>query len=106
RWAALIPHRQTWAYALGKFLTDPVWWFFLFWSPGYFASTYGVNLTGLALPMVIIYVAADIGSIGGGWISSTMLKRGFTLNQSRKTAMLICALCVTPMIFAAYIPSM
>lgn len=106
RWIELIPHRQTWAYAMGKFLTDPVWWFFLFWAPGYFASTFDVKLSGLALPLVVIYIAADIGSIGGGWVSSTMLKRGFTPNQARKTAMLICALCVVPMIFASYIPSM
>ncbi len=105
RWAALIPHRQTWAFALGKFLTDPVWWFFLFWAPGYFSDTFDVSLTQLALPMVIIYIAADIGSIGGGWISSRMIKSGFTVNQGRKTAMLICALCVVPMIFASYIPS-
>ncbi len=106
RWLALLPHRQTWAFAAGKFLTDPVWWFFLFWGPSYFASTYGVSLVGLALPMVIIYVAADVGSIGGGWLSSAMLKRGFTVNAARKTAMLVCALCAAPMAFAAFIDNM
>lgn len=103
RWLNLIPHRQTWAFALGKFLTDPVWWFFLFWGPSYFNSTYGVQLAGLALPMVIIYIAADIGSIGGGWLSSALLKRGFSVNAARKTAMLTCACCAAPMAFAAYI---
>lgn len=103
RWLSLFPHRQTWAFAAGKFLTDPVWWFFLFWGPSYFNSTYGVKLAGLALPMVIIYIAADVGSIGGGWLSSTMLKRGYSVNRARKTAMLVCACCAAPMAFAGYV---
>ncbi len=106
RWIDLVPHRQTWAFAVGKFMTDPVWWFFLFWLPKFFHSTYGVKLEGLMLPLVIIYVAADIGSIGGGFISSSMLRHGNSLNRSRKTALLVCALCVAPMIFAGYIHDM
>lgn len=96
-WRRLLPHRQTWAFAAGKFLTDPVWWFLLFWLPKFFTETYGLELTGLALPLVIIYVAADVGSIAGGWFSSALLRRGWSLNAARKTAMLACALCVVPM---------
>jgi ACS family hexuronate transporter-like MFS transporter len=102
-WAHLWPHRQTWAFSLGKFMTDPVWWFFLFWLPKYFSETYDLELSGLALPLVVIYIAADVGSIVGGWISSSLLKRGHSLNFSRKTAMLICALGVVPMFFAPWV---
>lgn len=101
-WGRLLGYRQTWAFAFGKFMTDPVWWFFLFWLPKFFSSTYHVKLTGLVLPLVVIYVAADIGSIGGGWISSALMKRGWSVNAARKTAMLICAACVAPMCFAVY----
>lgn len=101
-WRKLFPHRQTWAFALGKFITDPVWWFFLFWLPKYFSETYKLKLTGLAGPLIAIYIAADFGSIGGGWISSRLIKKGWTVNRARKTAMLICALCVVPMILAPH----
>ncbi len=101
-WLRLFPHRQTWAFTLGKFMTDPVWWFFLFWLPKYFTETYHLELTGLALPLVIIYIAADVGSIGGGWLSSALIKRGRSVNFGRKMAMLVCALCVVPMVFAAH----
>jgi ACS family hexuronate transporter-like MFS transporter len=101
RWTSLLPHRQAWAFAAGKFLTDPVWWFFLFWLPKFLNETYGINLSGLRLPLVVIYLCADCGSIGGGWLSSTLIKRGRSVNSGRKTAMLVCALCVVPIIFAA-----
>src|SRR5258707_7734773 len=100
-WARLLPHRQTWAFAAGKFCTDPIWWFFLFWLPKFLHETYGLTLSGLGLPLVVIYLAADVGSIGGGWLSSTLIKRGRSVNGRRRTAMLICALCVVPIIFAA-----
>lgn len=99
-WRRLLWHRQTWAFAAGKFLTDPVWWFLLFWLPKFFTETYGLELTGLALPLVSIYVAADVGSIAGGWLSSALLKRGWGVNAARKTAMLACAACVVPMLLA------
>jgi ACS family hexuronate transporter-like MFS transporter len=99
----LLPHRQTLAFAAGKFLTDPVWWFFLFWLPKYFTETYNLELTALALPLVIIYVAADLGSIAGGWLSSALLKNGRSVNVARKTAMLVCAACVVPMLFASQV---
>src|SRR2546423_2222549 len=100
-WARLFPHRQTWAFAVGKFLTDPVWWVYLFWLPPFLNKSYGLNITKIGPPLVIIYVAADVGSIGGGWLSSSLIKRGWTVNKSRKVAMLVCALSVVPVMFAA-----
>jgi ACS family hexuronate transporter-like MFS transporter len=100
-WARLIPHRQTWAFAIGKFLTDPIWWVYLVWLPKFFNTNYGLNIIQIGLPLVVVYVAADVGSIGGGWLSSSLIKRGWTINQARKTAMLICALAVVPIMFAA-----
>ncbi len=102
-WLRLLPHRQTWAFAAGKFITDPVWWFFLFWLPKFLNENHGLTLTGLGIPLVIIYVAADFGSIGGGYLSSALIKRGWSVNAGRKTAMLICALSVVPIIFAVYV---
>ena len=100
-WTSLLTYPQTWAFAIGKFLTDPIWWFYLFWIPGFLFEKFKLSLTELGLPLVIIYLSADVGSIGGGWLSSGLIKRGWTINASRKTAMLICALCVVPIIFAA-----
>ncbi len=100
-WARLLQHRQTWAFALGKFMTDPVWWFFLFWLPSFFKANFGVGLTQISLPLIIVYLAADVGSIGGGWLSSSLIRRKWSVNASRKTAMLVSALCVLPVFFAA-----
>lgn len=105
-WLSLIPHRQTSAFAIGKYLTDPVWWFYLYWIPNFFRDNHGLDLTTIGPPLIVIYLIADIGSIGGGWLSSTFIKRGWTINRSRKTAMLICALMVTPIIFAANVKSL
>jgi len=105
-WARLLPHRQTWAFAVGKFCTDPIWWFFLFWLPKFLNETYGIALSGLGPPLVVIYLAADLGSIGGGWLSSMLIKRGWTVNAGRKTTMLICALSVIPIIFAVQASSL
>ncbi len=90
-WSRLLRHRQTWAFAAGKFFTDPIWWFFLFWLPKFLNQTYGISLIGLGPPLVVIYLAADVGSIGGGWISSALIHRGWSVNAGRKTAMLVCA---------------
>lgn len=95
----LLGSRIAWAFMIGKFLTDPVWWFYLFWLPGFLNSVYKLDLSHLGLPIVVVYQASTVGSIGGGWLSSTMLRRGFTVNRARKTAMLICALAVTSAIF-------
>jgi MFS transporter, ACS family, hexuronate transporter len=100
-WARLLLHRQTWAFAAGKFFTDPIWWFFLFWLPKFLNETYGITLLGLGPPLVVIYLAADVGSVGGGWLSSALIKRGWSVNRARKTAMLVCALAVVPIAFAA-----
>jgi ACS family hexuronate transporter-like MFS transporter len=95
----LLRQRATWAFLLGKFLTDPVWWFYLYWIPGFLQLKYNVDLIHIGPPLVTIYLVADIGSIGGGWISSQFMKRGWTAAAARKTAMLICAICVTAVIF-------
>lgn len=105
-WMRLLPHRQTWAFILGKFLTDPIWWFYLFWLPKYLNSTHGLSLTQLGPPLVAIYVSADVGSVSGGWLSSSLIKRGWEINRARKTAMLICALCVLPVMFASRMSSL
>jgi ACS family hexuronate transporter-like MFS transporter len=99
-WRRLWRHRQTWAFALGKLLTDPVWWFYLFWSGKFLADQFGVRLKTIGLPLVTIFLLADVGSVAGGWFSSHLLKRGWTPNAARKTAMLACALCVTPVCLA------
>jgi MFS transporter, ACS family, aldohexuronate transporter len=105
-WSHLITHRQTWAFMAGKFLTDPVWWFFLFWLPKFFSSVHGVSLLGLGLPLVVIYNAATVGSVFGGWLAGRFLKAGWTVNRARKSAMLVCALCVIPVLSAAGIQSL
>ncbi len=99
-WLTLLRHRQAWAFALGKFLTDPIWWLYLFWIPDFLGRRYGLTLTNVGPPLVAIYFMADFGSIGGGWLSSFLLGRGWSPNRARKTALLVCALAVTPMVFA------
>jgi ACS family hexuronate transporter-like MFS transporter len=105
-WLQLIPHRQMWAFAIGKFLTDPVWWFYLFWVPDFLYKSHGITLLNMGLPLFVIYQMATVGSVGGGWLSSFMVRRGYTVNASRKTAMLICALAVVPIVFAAKVSSL
>ncbi len=100
-WSRLLKYRQTWAFALGKFLTDPVWWLYLFWIPDFLNRNYGINLSKVGPPLIAIYLIADIGSIGGGWLSSALIKRGWSVNAGRKTAMLICAIAVLPMAVAS-----
>ena len=100
-WKNLFPHRQTWAFAIGKFLTDPIWWVYLFWLPDFMKKQHGLDLQTFGLPIAIVYIIADVGSIGGGYISSALIKRGMSVNRSRKTAMLICAVAVVPIVFAS-----
>lgn len=95
-YSKVIGKRAAWAFLAGKFLTDPVWWFYLFWAPGFLHDQYNLDLTHLGLPLIIIYVAADFGSIGGGWISKALIARGMDLSRARKTAMFICAVAVVP----------
>jgi len=96
KWTELLPRRQTWAFAAGKFMIDPIWWFYLFWIPDYLQRRHGLHLTQIGLPILVIYVISDVGSIAGGWISSGLIRRHFSVNASRKWAMLICALSVLP----------
>lgn len=106
KWRKLFPHRQTWAFAIGKFMTDPIWWLYLFWVPDFLHKYHGIDLKSIGLPLVVIYLIADVGSIGGGWISSALIKRGWSVNAGRKTAMLICALAVVPIILASQVKDM
>jgi ACS family hexuronate transporter-like MFS transporter len=105
-WRDLLPHRQTWAVAAGKFLTDPIWWFYLFWSAKFLADRFGADLKRIGLPLVTIYLMADLGSVAGGWLSSWLLARGWTPNRARKTALVACALCVVPVAFAPVVADM
>jgi ACS family hexuronate transporter-like MFS transporter len=100
-WRKLLPHRQTWAFALGKFMTDPIWWLYLFWIPDFLHRKHGLDLKTIGLPLVVIYIVADVGSIGGGWLSGRFIKLGWSQNRGRKMAMLICALSAVPVIFTA-----
>src|SRR5215204_1307930 len=104
-WLSLVTYRQAWAVAAAKFGTDPIWWLYLFWIPDFLHRRHGIDLQSMALPLVVIYLIADVGSIGGGWLSSSLLKRGWTPNLARKTAMLTCAVAVTPIAFAANVSS-
>jgi ACS family hexuronate transporter-like MFS transporter len=105
-WLRLLGYRQTWAILIGKFLTDPVWWFLLFWLPKYFALTFHLKLTGLALPIIAIYVAATVGSVFGGWLPAQGIRAGLSVKNARRYAMLCCALAVTPFMLVGQIHSL
>jgi ACS family hexuronate transporter-like MFS transporter len=105
-WAPLLPLRQTWAFASGKFLTDGIWWFYMFWLPKYLQETFHLGLDQLVLPTLVCYNAASVGSVGGGWLSSSLIDRGWPVNRSRKAAMLVCALAVAPVLYAPFCKSM
>jgi MFS transporter, ACS family, hexuronate transporter len=100
RWVSLFRYRQTWAFAIGKFLTDPIWWFYLYWLPKFLDARYGIKLASIAAPLIVIYLMADVGSIGGGWLSGALIKRNHTVNFSRKITMLIAAVLIVPTMFA------
>jgi len=106
RWKTLLPHRQTWAVATAKFMTDPIWWVYLFWIPDFFSRKFGLSLLELGPPVVAVYVVSDIGSVAGGWLSSWLIGRGWSVNASRKTAMLACATAVVPIVAASRVESM
>jgi len=105
-WLQLLKHRQTWAFVVGKFLTDPIWWFYLYWLGLYLNNNFGVTLTHLGLPLIVIYTMTSIGSIGGGYLSGAMIKRGMAINRARRMTMLIFALLVVPVVTAANISNM
>jgi len=99
-WLSLVRYRQTWAVAAAKFGTDPVWWLYLFWVPDFLHRRHGIDLQSMALPLVVIYLIADVGSIAGGWLSSALLKRGWTPNRARKTTLFLCGLGAVPIALA------
>jgi ACS family hexuronate transporter-like MFS transporter len=105
-WRDVIFRRETLAYAMAKFLVDPVWWMFLFWLPDFFAKRHGLNLQTFGVPLAIIYVTSDLGSVAGGYVSSRLIKRGVSLNASRKLTMALCALLIVPVITAATIDNL
>jgi ACS family hexuronate transporter-like MFS transporter len=101
----LLGFRQTWAFVVGKLLTDPVWWFYLFWLPAFLKAEYGITGTGIALPVALVYTMAAVGSIFGGWLPLSFIKRGWPVFRSRKTSMLIYALFALPVVLAQYLGS-
>jgi len=101
-WRRLLRHRQTWAFVAAKFITDPIWWFFLFWLPKFLHAEYGLSLLQLGPPLIVIFVLADVGSIAGGWLPGRLIRRGWSVNAARKGAMTVCALAVVPIVFAAH----
>jgi ACS family hexuronate transporter-like MFS transporter len=101
-WSRIVSTRGAIAFALAKFLTDPIWWMFLFWLPDFFAKRYGLDLKSFGPPLVAVYILSDLGSIAGGWLSSAMIARGASINRARKTTMLICAIAVLPIMGAMY----
>ena len=102
---AVIGHRQTWSIVLAKFITDPIWWFLLFWVPDFLQRTHGLSLLQIGPPIVVIYLMADGGSVLGGWLSSRLIQRGKSVSFARKTAMLICAVSVVPVVLAPRVTS-
>jgi ACS family hexuronate transporter-like MFS transporter len=105
-WLKLITLREAWAFAAAKFLTDPVWFLMLFWLPKYFSTTYGVDLKVFLLPMIIMYLLSDVGSIAGGWMSSKLIQRGHTPNFARKVTLLLSGCCVLPLLFVSGLSNM
>jgi len=105
-WGTLFKVRQTYVFIVGKLLTDPIWWFFLFWLPSYFSTSFSLDLKKPGWPLVIIYMATSIGSIGGGYLSSYFIQKGCPVHKARKTAMFIFALCVLPIMTARYATNM
>jgi ACS family hexuronate transporter-like MFS transporter len=100
-WMQILRYRQAWAFIAAKFMTDPIWWFFLFWLPKFLHAEYGLTLLGLGAPLIAIFVCADVGSIAGGWLAGRLIRRGWSVNRARKSAMAACALAVVPIVFAA-----
>jgi ACS family hexuronate transporter-like MFS transporter len=105
-WSKMLKVRQTWAFVFGKFFTDPIWWFFLFWLPGYFSDTFKLDLSKPGWPLVIVYSCTTIGSIGGGYLSGYLIKKGWPVYKARKSVMLFFAICVVPVITARYFSSL
>lgn len=105
-WVRFFGYRQTWAVVTGKLMADPIWWFYLYWLPKFLDTRYGIKLAQVALPLIVVYVVADVGSVGGGWLSSALIRRGWTVNRARKAAMLLMALAIVPTALAPAAGSM
>ncbi|MET0412803.1 MAG: MFS transporter [Polyangiaceae bacterium] len=101
--STLLSLRQTWAFGAGKFFTDPVWWLYLFWIPDFLSREYHLDLKSIGLPLIVIYLMADVGSVGGGWLSSRLIARGWTVNRARKVTLLICAACTAPIVLTSQV---
>lgn len=95
-WSRLTRYRQTWAFLLAKVLTDPIWWFYLYWLPGFLHARFGLTLMSMGMPLLVVYNSCTIGSIAGGWLPARLIARGWTVNRARKSAMLLYALLVMP----------
>lgn len=104
-WVKLLGYRQTWGFSIAKFLTDPIWWFYLFWMPKYFSANFHLDLSHLGLPLIIIYNASAVGSIGGGWLPAPFQRMGLSPGKARLAAMLLCACCVVPIVTTTYLQS-
>jgi ACS family hexuronate transporter-like MFS transporter len=100
-WLKLLKFKQAWAFVIGKFLTDPIWYFYLFWLPGFLNHKYGLNLTNIGWPLIIIYTMTSIGSIGGGWLSGKFISMGWSVNKARKFVMILCAVMIVPIVMAS-----
>jgi len=106
KWRDLFKYKQTVAICSTRFISDWVWWFFLFWIPDFLSKTHGVNIKEVVLPLIVIYAVSSIGGIGGGWLSSSFIKKGRSIDYSRKTAILICALIVLPVMLVSSISNL
>lgn len=105
-WARLFRLRQTWAFILPKFFTDAVWRWYLYLLPLFFNQNFKLDIKNFGLPFLTIYCMADLGSIVGGWLSSALVKRGWSINAARKSVMLGCSLCVLPVMFSTVVTNM
>lgn len=105
-WRLILRRRETWAYAIGKFLTDPIWWMFLFWLPDFLGKQHGLDLKTFGPPLIAIYLISDVGSVSGGWLSGKFMNRGWSINRSRKTTMFLCGLLALPMVFAGQLSNL
>jgi ACS family hexuronate transporter-like MFS transporter len=104
-WRVLLNHRQTWAFAAGMTTSAPIWWFYIFWAPDFLNKRFNLGLTQSSLPLIVMFLVAGVGGVAGGWLPAMLLRRGWTVNAARKTAMLICALCVVPVLATPLVPN-
>lgn len=102
----ILKHKVTWSFAIGKIMTDPIWYFFMFWLPAYFSDVFKMDMTKPSVPLIIIYSGTTIGSIGGGYLSSFLIKKGWAIGRARSLTMLLFALMVVPVMFSKYVDNM